>query len=368
MTVKAQNILIMTSEFPPQPGGIGNHAYHLAVHLQRHNFKVQVLTDQRSLEGLEEQAFDKALHVKIHRIPIYKIRGLMYLKRLWLLFRLIKTVDVVIASGKFSLWAVAMCSWCFKKKFLAVVHGTEVNFKFLLLRTSIDYALQRFNTVICVSNYTKSLIDRLPLKEVVVIPNGIEISKWSNKAHEPIALNGFPKLVTVGNVTERKGQLHVIRQLPELLKTFPQLHYHCIGIPTEKERCAEVAKDLKVEGHLTFHGQVEDHHLQQLLVGCDVFVMLSGMTVTGDVEGFGIAILEANALGLPAIGAMGSGIEDAIDRDRSGILIPLNDTLSFVKALNTILGQREAFASHAKDWAKQHDWGIIVERYIEVLS
>jgi len=78
--------------------------------------------------------------------------------------------------------------------------------------------------------------------------------------------------------------------------------------------------------------------------------------------------LEANALGLPAIGAMGSGIEDAIDRDRSGILIPLNDTLSFVKALNTILGQREAFASHAKDWAKQHDWGIIIERYVKVLE
>ena len=38
----------------------------------------------------------------------------------------------------------------------------------------------------------------------------------------------------------------------------------------------------------------------------DIFIMMSEMTESGDVEGFGIAIIEANSLGLPSIGTLGS--------------------------------------------------------------
>ena len=60
----------------------------------------------------------------------------------------------------------------------------------------------------------------------------------------------------------------------------------------------------------------------------------SSPTATGDVEGFGIAILEANALGIPAIGALGCGIEDAIENYSSGILINYLDTEAFKNALS----------------------------------
>ncbi|MFC4721209.1 glycosyltransferase family 4 protein [Geojedonia litorea] len=368
MTHKAQRLLIVTSEFPPQPGGIGTHAYHLAKQLQVQGWQVQVLCDQRDLDGSAETRFDSALEINVHRIAMRKPRILMYIKRLQLLFRLTKSVDVVLASGKFSLWAVAFSSYFHHKNYIAVVHGTEVNFKPLVLRQSIAFALKRFHKVICVSNYTRSLIAHLKLKEVHVIPNGIEVSKWQQVSEAPITLQGQPRLVTVGNVTERKGQGQVIQQLPELLKTFPNLQYHCIGIPTQKEAFLDLAKHLHVESQVTFHGRVADKQLKQLLHSCDIFVMLSAATASGDVEGFGIAILEANALGIPAIGALGCGIEDAIDHQGSGLLIPLNDTSAFCAGIQTILNQKQDYAARAKDWAKQHDWAIIVKRYVEVIG
>ena len=45
-----------------------------------------------------------------------------------------------------------------------------------------------------------------------------------------------PQLITVGNLTQRKGQHNMINALPELLKKYPDLHYHCVGIPTEIEQ------------------------------------------------------------------------------------------------------------------------------------
>jgi phosphatidylinositol alpha-1,6-mannosyltransferase len=292
----------------------------------------------------------------------------MYLKRLQFIFEHIKTAQIVMASGKFSLWTVAFASLFYNKTFVAIVHGTEVNFKTFLLRTSIDFALKRFTKVICVSNYTRSLIDHLKLPQVEVIPNGIDASKWQVASVEPIALPGNPKLVTVGNVTERKGQLQVIEHLPELLKAFPELHYHCIGIPSERERFLKVAKHLQVDRHITFHGAVDDLYLKQLLASSDIFVMLSKPTATGDVEGFGIAVLEANALGIPAIGALGCGIADAIKDGESGYLIHHDDLEAFKTAIQQILENKNGFSKQAKAWAQMHDWTLIVERYVEVIG
>jgi len=153
-----------------------------------------------------------------------------------------------------------------------------------------------------------------------------------------------------------------------LLKVFPQLHYHCVGISTEQNRFLNEAKTLQVDAHVSFHGQVSDAYLRQLLVSSDVFVMLSSPTASGDVEGFGIAILEANALGLPAIGALGCGIEDAIKPNVSGFLIPYNDSTQFIKALKTLLDNPSTFKIGAQAWAKTFDWNFIIKRYIEVID
>lgn len=366
--IKEKRILIVTSEFPPQPGGIGNHAHHLAKHLQNHHFDVQVICDNRSFSGEEEKLFDETLNFRVHRISRQHQRFFMYLKRIKCLFKLIKGVDIVIASGKFSLWIVAFFSLFYKKDFVAVVHGTEVNFRKAILKATIDLSLKRFTTIIAVSKYTKSLISHLKHKRICVIPNGFDAESWIPGTTVPIDLPGYLKLITVGNLTERKGQLNVIRHLPELLKVYPKLHYHCVGIPTEQNRFMQVAKELEVKDHVTFHGQVSHERLRELMVSCDVFVMLSSPTASGDVEGFGISILEANALGLPAIGSLGCGIADAINLGVSGFLIPHNDSASFLDSLKQLLKNTSGFKLGAQEWAKGFDWKHIIKRYIEVLQ
>ena len=85
----------------------------------------------------------------------------------------------------------------------------------------------------------------------------------------------------------------------------------------------------------------------------------------GDVEGFGIALIEANALGLPGIGSTNCGIEDAISDKKSGILVPYNNSELFISALNTILTEYDNYKSNAKTWALQHSWESIIEKYIK---
>ncbi|WP_053977523.1 glycosyltransferase family 4 protein [Mangrovimonas xylaniphaga] len=356
----------MTSEFPPLPGGIGNHAYNLAKHLEELGYQVIVITDQRALDAEEEHLFDAGQAFFIKRAALRQFRWSMYVKRLQLLFRYVKQTEVVFATGKFSLWSVALCTLFFKRKYIAIVHGSEVNFKTFLLRRSVQLALKRFDRLIAVSNYTKGLVTSFH-GNIEVIPNGIALSQWRPPQTE-LFLKGSPILTTVGRVSSRKGQLQVIGLLPELIQSFPELHYHCIGIPTEAKAFKEEAQRLGVADHVTFHGALNDEGLRGALVATDVFVMLSKESVIGDVEGYGIAILEANAMSKPAIGSKGCGIEDAIDDGRSGLLVTLDDVRGFKAALTFILDHYDQFSENAKQWAEVHDWRHIIKTYDAVIS
>jgi len=368
MNPAKQHIIIVTSEFPPQPGGIGNHAYNLALYLYKNDYSVQVIADQRSNDGNEEVIFDSQQPFKVNRIRMYNWRVIMYVKRILLTFKTMKTANYIIATGKFSLWNVAFCNLFYKHKIMAVTHGSEVNFKSKLMSKSIDTALKQFDIIVAVSNYTKGLISHLK-KQIDVIPNGIDNTKWNpNNNNKSTHLIGNPIITTVGRVSSRKGQLNVIKQLPELIKSYPELHYHCIGIPTETEAFIKIAKELNVESYVTFHGKVDDISLKNMLNLTDIFVMLSTESDTGDVEGYGIAILEANAMGIPAIGAKGCGIEDAIKQNSSGILIDANNTNEFKFAIDEILQRRSSYKIEAKKWALSHDWDQIVQKYITALK
>jgi len=369
MSSKAQQIVIVSSEFPPQPGGIGNHAYQLAKALSYKGYKVTVVTDERSDSGSAEKIFDKNLPFTVCRIRKRTPRMFMYVERFVSIFRALKSADKVIASGKFSLWVVAFCT-IFRKRFsMAVIHGTEVNLPSGAFRNLVELSLKRFNVIVAVSNYTKQLISYLNLK-VSVIPNGITLDDWQDKVliSEENKLFSYPKLITVGRVSERKGQMEVVKLLPELLKQFPKLHYHCIGINDEITSVMALAKHLGVEKHVSFHGVLGNHILKNYLVQSDIFIMLSKPASNGDVEGFGIAILEANAMGVPAIGAFGSGVEEAIEVGQSGILIPLRDGEALTTAIRDILNNKEQYKQGAISWAEAHNWSIIIKQYIALLS
>ena len=361
MTNSKRHIVILASEFPPLPGGIGNHAFNLSKHLQQSGYHVSLVADQRS-NVEEESEFDAQLNYKVYRIKKEYPRFAMYIRRVLKTYRLLKSADFFICSGKFPLWVGALLKPFISARSIAVIHGSEVNFKNQKLRKSIHWSLKRFDKVIAVSNFTKDLVSHLALPDITVIPNGfselIAVSKAS------LDLKGHPKLLTVGNVTERKGQLNVIKHLPKLQSLYPNVHYHCVGFKTEVEACKSLAMELQVQDAITFHGYVSDSKLAKYYSNSDICVMLSQETSTGDVEGFGIALIEANYYGLPTIGATGCGIEDAILEGTSGLLINAKNTDAFANAVTTILKHKKAFGEGAKNWANKHKWQHIVQRYI----
>ncbi len=363
--MSSNRITLITSEFPPQPGGIGNHAFNLAQGLADHGFAVTVLADRRSRTGEEESSFDAALNFEVVRIPRKKIIFFSYLHRIIKAFLLRRRSEVIIASGKFPLWLGGFLSFFNKKNYIAVVHGSELLLPNKGLRKLTDFSLSRFDKIIAVSNFTKSLLKPSILEDVYVIHNGFRLECTSKEKRRT---EGGPILITVGNVTERKGQQNVIKALPLLLEKYPDLMYYIVGIPTEKDSLQNLARELKVETAIIFCGAVSETEKCTLLRKADIFLMLSENTNQGDVEGFGIALLEGNSLGVPSIGSKGCGIEEAVNDGYSGLLVNKNDPEKVFVSVGKILENYQEFSVNAVQWADSFRWKVVVEKYIELLE
>lgn len=364
---------MLSSEFPPGPGGIGHHALSLVTALHGEGYSITVLCSGDYATQDEIRQFDVQLPFPIIR---FKRTGKFstYIQRWRLLKHVLssKTFDTILLTGKFSLWLGYLLKITGKKvKTLAILHGSEVNLPNPWLRRFTHKSIAAADMVVSVSRYTQSLLPDFILNRKTnlhIIPNGVHPLAPKEKI-EKLTLHGNPALLTIGHVSKRKGQHRVIQALPVLQSVFPNVHYHLVGRPIEQKAFELVAEKLGVRHRITFHGAVKKHaDLGAYYKAADIFMLLSENQPNGDVEGFGIVALEANQQGLPVVGAKFCGVEDAVSEGISGYLVDGDNVSEITQAVDWCIQNRENLAVGASHWAEAHDWEKIVQSYVSLLQ
>jgi glycosyltransferase involved in cell wall biosynthesis len=369
---ESKKILIITSEFPPGPGGIGNHAYNLAKYLRKNKTGVRVLAVSDFVNKKEEEEFDAGLNYDIFRFPRFKSRVWTYLRRIkaiWYTLRN-KNFTHVIFSGRFSLLASLVIRKKNKLKFIAIAHGGDINAENSLIKFTVNRALMKMDLIIPVSNFSKSKItaDASPDK-IIVIPNGFDFEELGHlNINEKILPNGSVNLVTVGTVWPRKGHHNVINALPKIISEHPHTKYNIIGRHADLTQVKEFFEEPKLKQYMNIYGEVSNEEMFRILNQSQIFIMLSESQSSGDFEGFGIAVLEANYFGLPAIGSRNSGLEDSINNGVSGILVDPKNPAEVSDAVNKILQNYKKFSAGAREWAMKHHWSNIIKKYLEAIG
>jgi phosphatidylinositol alpha-1,6-mannosyltransferase len=179
-------------------------------------------------------------------------------------------------------------------------------------------------------------------------------------------------LVTVGNVTPRKAQDVVVRALPRILARVPDARYALAGLPTDGETIRRIAGECGVADRVHVLGRLAPEALCAALNAAEVFVLTSRRTASGDVEGYGIAAVEAALCGRPAVVSRGSGLEEAIVDGETGLAVPPDDpdaTADAAIALLTDAGRRVRMGQRARERAlSEQTWEKRVARYAGVLE
>lgn len=362
-----ERVLILSTEFPPGPGGIGNHGDGLARFLVKNGYRVTVFAASRP--EYDEKGHDDNAPFRVFR---YHANKSFYYK----LFASISFIisnrgnfDCVILSGLNPLFLTIPIRLLSKASVLSIIHGHEILMVSKFLRWILKLNLRFSKGIVAVSRFSKEILNAFGIERGVnVISNGVNTNVIANRHYSENNEPNKLSLVTVGSLTQRKGQHNVVRAIPSLLKCFKEVHYHIIGMPTDHKRIHELANTLGVSDHIHVHGALDEELKNQILHKSDLFVLLSENLPNGDVEGFGIAILEANLLGIPAIGSKGTGVEQAIQDGVSGVLINGRSDDELVEAVLRIMSNYSVFSNNAKLWAKVHDWDTIGKEYIGIMK
>ncbi|MCI4349088.1 MAG: glycosyltransferase family 4 protein [Thermoplasmata archaeon] len=163
---------------------------------------------------------------------------------------------------------------------------------------------------------TSAPLRGLPLE---IIPSTVDLERFrpdisGDRIRERLAITGRRVLVFTGRLVPHKGVDLLLRALPGLPRDVVLV---VVGRGPQLESLVALARRLDLEGRVRFCPEVSDEELPEFLRAADLFVFPS----LNRLEGFGLAVAEAMASGLPVLTADMPGVREVIDPGVEGLLI-----------------------------------------------
>ena len=154
-------------------------------------------------------------------------------------------------------------------------------------------------------------------------------------------------------------------------KRFPDLHHFIVGKSSNDSyhaRLVEMARAAGMSERVHFLGNVGENEKIDLLQRAKLFLHTPVTAAGGGFEGFGIVYLEAAAAGIPSIGTLDCGAEDAIVDGVTGRLVR-QEAKAVEAALVEILGDetlRKKLGGQAREHARASPWDDNARRVLEL--
>ncbi len=261
----------------------------------------------------------------------------------------------------------------------AIVHGQDATTPHPVYQWWVRRVFGALDQVLCVSRATRqACIDRGadPAATFALgngfVPDphlhGVDRSPARGRLLEMLgAAAGDHLLLTVGRLMKRKGHAWFVANALPLMP--PDTRYVVVGEGPERAAVETAAREAGLADRVHVLGRQPDAVLADCYAGADVFVM-PNIGVPGDMEGFGVVLLEANAAGLPAVAAGIEGILDVVSEGENGLLVPSGDGPAFAGAVARLrAGDRAAWAARVATHV--HDrftWAAVAQRYRDHLA
>ncbi len=226
----------------------------------------------------------------------------------------------------------------------------------------LEPVLEKLTARIAVSEMARQTLKDHFDTEAVVIPNGLETSKFEVDDENPDWV-GEPTIGFIGRFDEpRKGLEILIAALPETLKTFPQLKVLIAG-PGEK---AEFLKkiDPVLHSRLTFLGKLSEADKVKFFHSIDAYIAPN----TGG-ESFGIILTEAMASGTAILASDIPAFSQLLNYGEFGSLFTSEDAHDLAAKLTALLSDesgRHSLAAKGLLQSRKYDWSTVAEQILDV--
>jgi glycosyltransferase involved in cell wall biosynthesis len=346
-------VLHLSWEFPPRIiGGIASHVFDLSRALARRSLDVHVMTC--NFPGAKK--FENIDGVNVNRFEAYAT-GDSFLG--WAL-RMQKNMeisssDLISGTGGFDVihahdWLSGVAGvglkHLYRRPFITTMHSTEYGRR-AGIHNDFQQSIHEIEgwitheswRVITCSYYMRSHVAwcfHLPEDKISVIPNGVDVTKFSFNFNYWEVRNRFAHesqriLLFVGRLVPEKGLDTLINALPIILANGVNVKLVVVGEGPQKEMYQGMVNGYGLHEKVFFAGHIDDWTLRALYRVADVTVVPSKF------EPFGIVALEAMAAHCPLVTTTTGGLNEIVDDGGTGLKVPTGDPNALAGAVLRIV-------------------------------
>ena len=348
-------ILIFTTDYKPSQGsGIANFTFFLVETLDAAREAIIVLSPKVP----DSQKFDKK-----QRFRTYRFTNILIWRELYCFFFLLflmkkHNIKIIINMVWLPCGVISfMLNILMKIPYCIVVYGADVVHKAPAhpslkhrirsrMRGVKQKVFENANKIFAISGYTKQLLKHYAVSEnkiKIVYPACVPFTVFhpsldGHAVKSKFAPRNEKLILSVGRMDFYKGHDGVIRALSTLRDKTAPFHYVIVGTGHEKQNLQNLVRTLHMESHVSFAGEVNDLELPLYYAACDLFVFPSlEIEEAGEMEGFGIVLVEAMACKKPVISGISGGTREVVIHEESGLLVNAGDTEKLAGAIKRML-------------------------------
>lgn len=286
---------------------------------------------------------------------------------LWSLYRFMKKGNFDIVCGHTpvgGLLAIIAAWMCGVKKRVFFRHGlvyeTTTGLKRKLLISAERLASRLATHVVCVSPYLieRSIADGLTKREKMVLLyngscNGIDTKRRFNR--ENLDMNHLEDLKKkwrvadddfvigyTGRMVQDKGIEELVTAFKEISTRYSKARLLLVGMLEERDAITpETVNEIKTNPRISHTGLILGE-MEYYYAMMDVLVLCTHR------EGFGSALIEAAAMGVPTLTTSHSGSRDAMRNGITGMYVTMNDADSIVEKVTMYIENENLRKKHGR--------------------
>lgn len=199
-----------------------------------------------------------------------------------------------------------------------------------------------------------------------VVHNGIDVREVGRRAEQARHLQARPGQVVgmIGRLNRIKDQATLVRAMALVTRNVPTATLWIVGEGETSADLQRLAHDLGLDAVVRFWGKRGDS--PELLGQMDVYVFSTSRD-----EGFGIAIVEAMAAGLPVIASDAPACREVLANGASGILVPPRDPAAMAAAIEHLLldaPARQQWGGRAREHSERYSASMCAAAWEELLA
>ncbi len=144
------------------------------------------------------------------------------------------------------------------------------------------------------------------------------------------------RLLAVGRLTQTKGFFDLVEACAQLMKAGVAFECTLVGDGELRRELEAAVVKHKMSQVFQIKGVIGQKPLRILYETADIFVMPSVVAADGDRDGIPNVVLEAMAAGLPIVATQISGLPEAVEDGRNGLLVPERSASRLAEAIQIL--------------------------------